>query len=337
MKKILLTGGGSAGHVTPNLSLIGAFQKRGDECIYIGSYKGIEREMVSPIIKYYPIHSGKLRRYFSLRNFIDPFFIIIGFFQSLQILKKEKPDLVFSKGGFISPPVVFAAKVKKVPVFIHESDSSPGLATKLTANYAHTIFVSDNKALDSLSKKYQNVQLVDLPIQASLANGDPKKISFSDNSKRTLLVMGGSLGAKTLNDFLKSNFKELTQNWNIIHLTGHDHFHDMPDVNGCYKKFSFLKNGLGDIYAKADLILARAGATSLREFKSLKKKCILVPLPKTQSRGEQIQNARDYANKYPAQVILDQDLSYTSFQTALQNLKGDYPDSDLTNSILNFI
>lgn len=337
MKKILLTGGGSAGHVTPNISLIEAFQSRGDECLYIGSYKGIEREMVTPLIKYYPVHSGKLRRYFSLQNFIDPFFIIIGFLQSLRIIKREKPDLIFSKGGFVSPPVVFAAKLLGVPVFIHESDSSPGLATKLTAKYAQTIFVSDAKSEKVLSEKYSNVQLVDLPIQSSLLSGDPSKVKFNDQSKPTLMIMGGSLGAKSINNFLLNNFQDLIKDWNIIHLTGQDHYDQMPAQTGFYKKYSFVKQGLGDLYSKANLILARAGATSLREFKALQKKCILIPLPKSQSRGEQIQNAYDYASKYPAKVILDQELDYSSFQKAVQDIEGDYPKLDSKNSILNFI
>lgn len=337
MKKILLTGGGSAGHVTPNLSLIESFQSRGDQCFYIGSFKGIERNMLSQRIKYYPVCTGKLRRYFSLQNFIDPFFILIGFFQSLKIIHKEKPDLLFSKGGFVSTPVVYAAKFLKVPIYIHESDSSPGLATKLAAKHAKTIFVSDPQAKEALSEKYSNVQLVDLPIQSELLSGDSSKIKFKDDSKKTLLVMGGSLGAKTLNDFISENLSTLSKQWNILHLTGRDHFESMPSESTSYKKYSFLQSGLGDLYAKADLILARAGATSLREYKALKKKCILIPLPKSQSRGEQIQNANDFAKKYPASVILDEDLNLENFQKSLNSLKGEYPKADSKNSILNFI
>lgn len=336
MKKILLTGGGSAGHVTPNLSLIESFQDRGDTCVYIGSYKGIEREMITSI-KYHPICSGKLRRYFSLKNFIDPIFIILGFFQSILILLKERPDIVFSKGGFIAPPVLLAAKLLRIPSYIHESDSSPGLATKLTAPLANQIFVSDKKSKDALPKKYKNIQIVDLPIQKSLHKGDKSKVNFKDNSKQTLLVMGGSLGAKSINDFISDNFDTLTNQWNILHLTGTEDFNSMPQNSDSYKKYSFITEGLADLYAKADFILARAGATSLKEFKALQKECILIPLPKSQSRGEQIQNSYDFAKKYPAEVILDENLNIENFNLALSSIKGSYPPEDKSNSILNFI
>lgn len=337
MKKIILTGGGSAGHVTPNLSLINSFQKRGDQCIYIGSYKGIERGVVSPHIKYYPVASGKIRRYFSLQNLIDPFFILIGFFQSLVILLKEKPDYVFSKGGYVAPPVVFAAKLLNIKIYIHESDSSPGLATKLTAPLANTVFTSDPSSLKMLQTKYSNVELVKMPIRQKLLNGKASNIKFTKPNP-TLLVMGGSLGATTLNTFIKDNLQTLTKSLNIIHLTGSKEYANMPSSNSAYLKFDFVQDQLPDIYAKADIILARAGATSLHEFQALQKRCILVPLPKSQSRGEQIQNAKDYASKFPAEVILDDQLSLKNFQKSLKVIKSkQYPEISSQKSILDFI
>ncbi len=338
MKKILLTGGGSAGHVTPNLSLISHFNDKGYSCVYIGSYSGIERQMTKGKVKYHPIFSGKWRRYFSLKNLIDPFFIVLGFFQSLLIILKEKPNIVFSKGGFIAPPVVIAAWVLRKEIFIHESDYSPGIATKITAPFAKIIFVSDNLAQKNLQQKYNNVELVDLPISQDLLNGDKKNIKFKNTKKPTLLIMGGSLGASSLNAFLKENFTTLKKQWNIIHLTGQKEYPDMPDKSPSYIKHSFVQKELPDIYAKADLILARAGATSLKEFKALKKKCILVPLPQSQSRGEQLQNAQDMSEKYPAEVILDENLNLESFNKAAQNLKSkSFPKVKKTQSILDFI
>jgi UDP-N-acetylglucosamine--N-acetylmuramyl-(pentapeptide) pyrophosphoryl-undecaprenol N-acetylglucosamine transferase len=338
MKKILLTGGGSAGHVTPNLSLIESFQKRGDTCVYIGSYKGIERGVIAPIIKYYPIASGKIRRYFSLMNFIDPIFILIGFFQSIFILLKERPAFIFSKGGYVAPPVVFAAKLLGIKIYIHESDSSPGLATKLTAPLADTIFTSDPKSAKYLQSKYSKVQLVKMPIRPSLFSGDKSKVVFTNPSKPTLLVMGGSLGATTLNNFIKHNLNSLSKNYNIIHLTGKKEFSQMPSENQSYLKYDFVQEELPDLYAAADLILARAGATSLHEFEALQKKCLLVPLPKSQSRGEQIQNAKDFSAVNPAEVILDNELNIEKFTSAAQKLASkSYPNKESQKSILSFI
>ena len=322
MKKILLTGGGSAGHVTPNLSLIEALQERGFQCYYVGRKNSIEQSIVNeafPEVKFFNIRAGKLRRYFSLQNFLDIFNVFIGFLQSLFHIFRLKPDYIFSKGGFVPTPVVIAGYMLKVKVFIHESDSSPGLATKICARFAHQIFVSQESAIDHF-KKSEKVVLVKLPIRSFLYKGDKNSIKFKDKSKQTLLIMGGSLGAKTLNDFLINNFNALTQTFNIIHLTGKDHFENMPNQDSSYLKFDFVQSQLADIYAKSDLVLCRAGATTLAEISELNKPSILVPLPKNQSRGEQITNALEFTRYNQSQIINDSDLNLASFNLAYQNL-----------------
>lgn len=341
MKKILLTGGGSAGHVTPNISIIEHLLSKGNQCFYIGSYHGIERQMIQDYfqgkVKYIPVCSGKFRRYFSIKNLIDPFFIILGFFQSIFQIAKIQPDIVFSKGGFVAPPVVFASKLLRKTIYIHESDSSPGLATKLTAPIADKIFVPDKLTQEKLSQKYSSVHQVDLPIREFLYHGNPSKIKFKDESKPTLLIMGGSLGAKTFNDFLLQNYNQLTKSWNIIHFTGHTDYSKMPPNGSSYIKHSFVQKELADIYAKTNLILARSGATTIQEIKLLKIPAVLVPLPKSQSRGEQIQNAKDYAKDHPAEIIKDNSLSITAFQTAAKKVKSkSFPEKKATNSILQY-
>lgn len=323
MKKVLLTGGGSAGHVTPNLSIIEQLQSQGFECVYIGQANGFEQKIINqsfPDLKFIGITTGKLRRYWSFQNFIDIFKIIIAFFQSFYHVLKIKPDYLFSKGGFVAPPVVLACFLLRVPIFIHESDSSPGLATKLSLPFANKIFVSSASALKYFST-HKNIHLVQMPIRAFLYKGNPDSIKFQDDTKKTLLIMGGSLGAKTLNDFLLQNFQSLTKTLNIIHLTGETHYSDMPENSESYLKYGFVQKEIADIYAKADLVLCRAGATTLAEISELHIPAILVPLPLSQSRGEQIDNAKDYQKNYGSQIISDENLSLKTFEESLKNLQ----------------
>lgn len=335
--KVLLTGGGSAGHVTPNLSIIEQLEDQGHTCSYIGSYKGIEKEMLKanfPELKYYSICSGKLRRYFSLQNFIDPLFIIIGLFQSVCILLFSRPNLVFSKGGFVSAPVIIAAYILRIPTAIHESDTSPGLATKITSKFAKQIFVSNPDALPFFSSRNKKVTLVDLPIRKFLQV--PK--SINKTSKKRLLVMGGSLGAKTLNNFILDNFQELTKQFYITHLTGKDHYRSMPNSSENYQKFDFVNQELADIYSKTDIALCRAGATTLNELKHLEIPAVLVPLPTSQSRGEQLTNAQQYSQAHPAEIIPDEKLSLPNFLVAVERVENKkFSKVDKKSSIVTYL
>jgi len=311
----------------PNLAIIESIKKTQPttKISYIGSYNGLETKLLANTdVDFYKVHTGKFRRYFSFDNFIDLFKVPVGFFQSLIYVSRIKPDLVFSKGGFVSLPVVFAAACLRVPIVIHESDSMPGLTTKLTSKVAKQVWADT----DIFASKFKNFKQVKLPIRQELFTGDKQSFLTKYNllaAKPTLLVMGGSLGAAVVNDFVRQNLPALLSRFNVVHIAGRGKA--VPMVKEGYIQFEYLDQELKDAYAAADLILSRAGASALSEFSSLKKKSVLVPLDYNQSRGEQILNATKYAESNPAEVILEKDLNLQSFETAVKKLE--------TNSKLN--
>lgn len=306
----------------PNLAIIESIKKTQPttKISYIGSYYGLETKLLANCdVDFYKVHTGKFRRYFSFDNFIDLFKVPVGFFQSLTLIWRIKPDLVFSKGGFVSLPVVFAAACIGVPIVIHESDSIPGLTTRITAKVAKQVWADT----DIFAKKFKDFKVVKLPIRQQLFTGD-KQVFFTKYSlsslKPTLLVMGGSLGAGVINDFVRQNLPALLSRFNVVHIAGRGKA--VPMVKNGYIQFEYLDQELKDAYAAADLVLSRSGASALSEFSSLKKKAILVPLDYNQSRGEQILNATKYAETSAAEVILEKDLSLESFESALLNLEN---------------
>ncbi len=223
MNKILFTGGGSAGHVSVNVALIPEFKKNGYQISYIGSKKGIEKEMIEKIsgVEYHEISSGKLRRYFSWENFIDPFKVLKGIIDSIFILKKEKPEFVFSKGGFVSVPVCLAARILKIPVVLHESDLTPGLANKINIKFSNHIFTTFEDTLKYLPKG--KASLIGAIVRDDIYTGDKEagyKFCKFNREKPVILVMGGSLGSKILNDYIWNNIEELTKKYQIVHLVG---------------------------------------------------------------------------------------------------------------------
>ena len=226
MKRIILTGGGTAGHVTPNIALIPKLRELGYDIQYIGSYNGIEKELIEPFgIPYHGISSGKLRRYFSLQNFTDPFRVIKGFGEARKLIKSLKPDVIFSKGGFVSVPVVLAGKRCKVPVIIHESDMTPGLANKLAIPSAVKVCCNFPETLDALPEG--KAVLTGSPIRQELLTGDKdaarKMCGFTDE-KPVILVIGGSLGAVAVNEAVRAALPELLKQFQIIHLCGKGSF-----------------------------------------------------------------------------------------------------------------
>ena len=261
MKKILFTGGGSAGHVSVNVALIPEFKKNGYEISYIGSKTGIENEMIGKIseVKYYKISSGKLRRYFSWENFIDPFKVMKGIVDSLLILKKEKPNFVFSKGGFVSVPVCVAAKLLRIPVVLHESDLTPGLANKINIKFCNHIFTTFEDTQRFLPKN--KASLIGAIVRDDIYTGDRQKAyeltGFNEN-KPVLLVMGGSLGSKILNDYIWDNINQLTEKYQIVHLVGKGLLNNNIDKEG-YKQFEFLSKELFDVLKITDFVISRAG------------------------------------------------------------------------------
>lgn len=292
--KIVMTGGGTAGHVVPHLALLPELRKKNWVPYYIGS-SGIEKQMIEGVqIPFFTISAGKLRRYFSVQNFFDIFKVVLGFVQSFIYLSKIKPQVVFSKGGFVSVPVAYAAWVLGIPVVTHESDLTPGLANKLVKKICRKIlftFPETEKYLPKGKSVY-----VGSPVREDLLGGNKNKgYEFTgldpQDSRPVVLVMGGSLGAKNLNDLITSAIEEITKEFRVIHLTGKGK-RDIEKRDG-YVPFEFLSDELKDIFAITDLVVARAGANSIFEFLALKKPMMLVPL-EAGSRGDQLLNASSF-------------------------------------------
>ncbi|HDE3952528.1 TPA: undecaprenyldiphospho-muramoylpentapeptide beta-N-acetylglucosaminyltransferase [Staphylococcus aureus] len=312
MTKIAFTGGGTVGHVSVNLSLIPTALSQGYEALYIGSKNGIEREMIEsqlPEIKYYPISSGKLRRYISLENAKDVFKVLKGILDARKVLKKEKPDLLFSKGGFVSVPVVIAAKSLNIPTIIHESDLTPGLANKITLKFAKKIYTTFEETLNYLPK--EKADFIGATIREDLKNGNAHNgyqlTGFNEN-KKVLLVMGGSLGSKKLNSIIRENLDALLQQYQVIHLTGKGLKDDQVKKSG-YIQYEFVKEDLTDLLAITDTVISRAGSNAIYEFLTLRIPMLLVPLGLDQSRGDQIDNANHFADKGYAKAIDEEQLT----------------------------
>lgn len=323
-KTIVLTGGGTAGHVTPNLALIPLLQKENFEIHYIGSINGIEKDIISKIgsIKYHEIRTGKLRRYFSWQNFTDPFKVIGGYYDAKKIIKEIQPDIVFSKGGFVSVPVVAAAHKAGIPVVAHESDITPGLANKISKRYANKICLTFP---DSLTEIQPPIGVyTGSPIRCELFKGNKEKARkmLNFDAKKVILVMGGSLGSRIINETLRSVLKELTQKYNIIHICGKGNLDTALDLPG-YKQFEYVNEELPDYFALADYIISRAGSNSIHEFLALNKPMILIPLSSKASRGDQILNSNSFEKRGYSIVLKEERLSNKSFIKSIEYLEKD--------------
>lgn len=321
-KRIVLTGGGTAGHVTPNIALIPELQKQGYEVHYIGSYEGMERKLIEDEnIPYYGISSGKLRRYIDLKNLSDPFKVVKGLGQAFHLLGKLKPDVVFSKGGFVSVPVVLAAKLRKIPCVIHESDMTPGLANKICIPCALRVCTNFPETLKHLPA--QKAVLTGSPIRQELFEGDRQKgldfCGFNDN-KPVLLIMGGSLGAVAVNDAVRSILPELLKDFQVIHLCGKGKLDSSLDGTTGYVQYEYIKGELRDLLAAADVLISRAGANAICEILALRKPNILIPLSAEASRGDQILNAASFEKLGYSVVIQEKDVTDQGLLNAVTNL-----------------
>lgn len=310
-KKIVLTGGGTAGHVTPNIALLPYLKKSGYEISYIGSYDGIEKKLITDFdIPYYGIATGKFRRYLDIKNLTDPFRVIKGLAQARKYLKKIKPDVIFSKGGFVSVPVVRAAASLHIPCIIHESDMTPGLANKLCIPVAEKVCCNFPETLSLLPK--EKAVLTGSPIRDELAKGD--KLSALDlchftANKPVIMVIGGSLGAASINKAVREALPKLLNDFQIVHICGKDKIDNMLlHVEG-YIQFEYVKSELKDLFAMADIVISRAGANSICELLALKKPNLLIPLSAASSRGDQILNAKSFESQGFSMVIDDDYLS----------------------------
>lgn len=327
---LVLTGGGTAGHVMPHIAMLQTYIDAGFRLAYIGS-DGIEKSLMESqgeVISFHQIQVGKLRRYLSLKNLTDVFRIVVGFLQSLVILRKLKPALVFSKGGFVSVPVAYAAKLLGIPVVSHESDLTPGLANKLITPIASKLLYSFPDSKPFLPEARS--QLVGIPVRRALLEGDKDRalefLGFVDEQKPTILVMGGSLGAQKINETLLEALPQLVERHQIVHVTGKGKTIDFSHAN--YRSFEFLNEELGDVMALCNLVISRAGANSIFEFLALKKPMILIPL-EAGSRGDQIQNADCFKKMGVARVLREADLCKSKLCELIERSLADTSMFDL--------
>lgn len=342
MKRIILTGGGTAGHVTPNIALIPKLKEEGYDIHYIGSYNGIEKKLIEDMkIPYHGISSGKLRRYFDKRNFTDPFRVIKGYGEASRLIKSLKPDVVFSKGGFVSVPVVIAAKNHKVPAIIHESDMTPGLANKLCIPSATKICCNFPEAMEHLPQ--DKAVLTGTPIRQELFQGDAlEALTFTglEANKPTILVVGGSTGSVKVNEAVRSCLDELLKTYQIIHLCGKDKVDSSYNDRKGYVQYEYIKKELSSLLAFADIVISRAGANAICELQALAKPNLLIPLGSNASRGDQILNAESFQKQGFSHVLLEEDLTKDSLLEAVQYVyenraayKKAMENSQMTNSI----
>ncbi len=311
MKKIILTGGGTAGHVTPNLALVPSLRDAGFEIRYIGSYAGIEKGLIEQAkIPYYGISSGKLRRYFDLKNFTDPFRVLKGYGEAKKILKEYRPDIVFSKGGFVSVPVVFAASRLHIPVIIHESDMTPGLANKLCFSSATRICCNFPETLKYLPEG-KSIH-TGCPIRDELKNGSRLaglKLTGLKAEKPVLMIIGGSTGAVAINNAVRAALPKLLETYQVVHLCGKGNLDQSLDKTEGYVQYEYMGEPLKDIFALADIVISRAGANAICELLALKKPALLIPLGLSASRGDQILNAESYAKKGYSKLLPQEELT----------------------------
>lgn len=321
-KKIVLTGGGTAGHVTPNMALIPKLRELDYEITYMGSYDGIEKKLIEDFdIPYYGIATGKFRRYFDPKNFSDPFRVIKGMMEARKYLKEIKPDVLFSKGGFVSVPVVRAADSLGIPCIIHESDMTPGLANKLCIPVAKKVCCNFPETFSMLPPN--KAVLTGSPIRQELTTGNKEaayKLCGFDASKPVIMVVGGSLGSAAVNQAVRDVLPELLKDFQVVHLCGKEKVDNLLLTTPGYKQFEYVKSEMKDIFAMADLVISRAGANAISELLALRKPNILIPLPATSSRGDQILNAKSFESQCFSIVIDEDDLTSKLLLEKIQEL-----------------
>jgi len=322
MKRIILTGGGTAGHVTPNIALLPRLKEYGYDIHYIGSYNGMEKELIEQLdIPYHGISSGKLRRYFSVQNFTDPIRVIKGFGEANKLIKSLKPDAIFSKGGFVTVPVSYAAKRNGVPLIIHESDMTPGLANKLSMSAASKICCNFPETLEHLPK--EKAVLTGSPIRQELLTGN--KIAALEfchftADKPVILIIGGSLGSVAVNNAVRAILPQLLERFQIIHLCGKGKSDESLTSLKGYAQFEYMQSALRDVFALSDIVISRAGANAICELLALRKPNLLIPLSANASRGDQILNARSFERQGFSVVLEEEELSNERLLSAITNL-----------------
>jgi len=308
MKRIVLTGGGTAGHVTPNLALIPRLLKDGWDVHYIGAAESVEKRLVADIpgVTFHEVACGKLRRYFDVKNFSDPFRVIKGIAQATGIIKKLKPNVVFSKGGFVSVPVVYGAALNHVPVVAHESDMTPGLANKLSTPFAKCVCCTFPEAAKLSGEKGVHTGT---PLRTELFNGDRRralgKFGLAEG-KPVLMVVGGSSGAQAVNELVRQALTDLLDIFQVLHLCGRGNSISELEGTPGYVQKEYLDEDMADAYACADILISRAGSNTLCELLALRKPALLIPYPKSASRGDQVLNAESFKSRGLSMVLMQE-------------------------------
>lgn len=322
-KKIILTGGGTTGHVSVNLALIPRLLGRGWTIHYIGSENGIERDLIAdfPEVTYHPIATGKLRRYLSKENFLDIGRVSKGVRQARKLIREIKPNVVFSKGGYVSVPVVMGAYFNKVPAISHESDLTPGLANKLSMPFVKKVMVTFEDTMKYIKKN--KAFYLGPVIREQIKHGDPARARLDygfTGKKPIMLVMGGSLGAQALNRAVWENLDSLLEHYDILHGVGKGKGDPSMDRPG-YVQEEYIRAGMNDALAMADIIVSRAGSNAIFEFLYYQKPMLLVPLGTNQSRGDQILNAENFEKRGYAKILYEEDVTPQSFAAAIHSIE----------------
>lgn len=328
MKHVLFTGGGSAGHVMPNIALIEQLTEQGWRVSYVGSYTGIERRLIEAAgVPYTSIATGKLRRYWSWQNLVDPFLIVLGCLQALMICLRVRPDVVFSKGGFVAVPVVFAAWLCRVPVVCHESDVTPGLATRLCIPLANTVcvnFAATERFIDP-----RKSLLTGTPLRQMLLDGNRERglnwLGFN-NEQPVLLVFCGSLGATQINHVVRQALPKLIPHLQVAHVVGEGQLSDRHRGIEGYRQLEFIGAEFGDVLMAADVVVSRAGANSIYELIALRRPHLLIPLPLSASRGDQLENARSFVKAGMSRMLLQEELNPESLTNAVLTVMSERVD-----------
>jgi UDP-N-acetylglucosamine--N-acetylmuramyl-(pentapeptide) pyrophosphoryl-undecaprenol N-acetylglucosamine transferase len=319
---VVFTGGGTAGHVFPGLAVLEELVLRVPVATaWIGGTDGMERTIVeSRGIDYYAIPTGKLRRYFSFRNIPDLFRVAGGCIRSLKVLKSTRPAVVFSKGGFVSVPPVIAAWLRRIPVITHESDLDPGLATRINSRFARLVLVPYAESVGHFPESIRSrVRVVGNPIRRDITRGSMERgrqfLGFARGDPRpVVLFLGGSQGARQINELVDAARDRIGTQWLIAHQTGTER----SSAEG-YRAEPFFGDELPDVLAAADVLVCRAGASTLWEGAILGKPMLLVPL-QSGSRGDQLRNARMFSEKGGARLFTNPDTLGDEIRRALTEL-----------------
>lgn len=324
MKRIILTGGGTAGHVTPNLALVPRLRERGWDVQYIGTRDGIERELMEKAgVPFHAVTAGKFRRYRDLRNLTDPFNVLKGIWQATGLIRRLKPHVIFSKGGFVAVPVVIGGWLNGVPVAAHESDLTPGLANRISLPFTTRICATFPETLQHLPQG--KGVLTGTPIRPELLSGDVAKgLHFAGFSggRPVLMVMGGSLGAARINEVVREALPRLLERFQVAHICGKGKVDDSLSGIAGYRQFEYVSDELADLLACAAVMVTRAGANFIFELLALKKPNLLIPLPRGASRGDQILNAQSFEKQGFSMVLNEEDLGVDSLMRSVDDLYG---------------